>query len=66
VTVLAGEVQQWRDGKWRTILTVAGYPVTDRRPGYVREQQEGVLFEQMTVHRPPGRNQAWPPPRPQT
>lgn len=45
VTVLAGEVQAWRDGGWRTVLTAAGYPVTDRRPGYVREQQdEGVLF----------------------
>lgn len=45
VTVLVGEVQAWRDGKWRTVLTVAGYPVTDRRPGYVREQQDqGVLF----------------------
>ena len=29
--VLTGEVQQWCDGRWRTVLTPSGQPVTDRR-----------------------------------
>lgn len=34
VTVLAGDVQQWRDGRWRTVLTAAGTPVVDNRKTY--------------------------------
>lgn len=29
--VLAGEVQQYVDGRWRTVLTAGGIPVVDRR-----------------------------------
>jgi hypothetical protein len=29
--VYTGEVQQLRDGRWRTVLTASGIPVDDRR-----------------------------------
>lgn len=45
VTVLAGEVQQWRDGRWRTVLTAAGTAVNDqRRHPYHNPGGDQVLF----------------------
>lgn len=44
MTALVGDVQQWRDGRWRTVLTAAGTPVTDRRAYQRAGREEGVLF----------------------
>jgi hypothetical protein len=47
VTVLTGEVQQLRDGRWRTVLTASGVPVDDRR----RRQHEDLTDTLRTAKR---------------
>ena len=50
--VLTGEVQQYRNGRWRVVLTAAGIPVDDRRRSYhespmAYDIQDEVLAEWM-------------------
>jgi ribosomal protein L13E len=49
--VYTGEVQQWRDGRWRTVVTAAGTPVDDRR----RRREDQIVDDlraAFTVRRP--------------
>lgn len=65
--VLAGEVQQYRGGRWRVVLTAAGIPVDDRRRRSYHDSpmaydiQDEVLADWMrhfTERRPTGQGRA--------